>query len=237
MTRRRWIADEVSGDRALLLGRNAYHLARVLRAKTGQQFDIVAAGRVRRGTVANVSDERVVFELAEEIPVANLSVEITLLLSVFRFERMEWAIEKATELGVARIVPVIAQRSEKHLAAAATKRLERWRRIVQEAAQQARRASVPDVASPLKLAAALANAGEGIVLAESEQETSLKQVLSEIKGANPIQLAVGPEGGWSSEEAEAFRHARWRTASLGKTILRTETAAMAAVAIIIAELT
>lgn len=237
MTRRRWIADEVSGDRALLLGKNAYHLARVLRAKTGQQFDVVAAGHVRRGTVADVSEERVVFELAEEIPATDLPLELTLFLSVFRFERMEWAIEKATELGVARIVPVIARRSEKHLAAAAPKRVERWRRIVQEAAQQARRASIPEVASPLKLEAALADASPGIVLAESEQDASLKQVLSELKPANSIRLAVGPEGGWTSEEVESFRRAQWRTASLGKTILRTETAAIAAIAIITAELT
>jgi 16S rRNA (uracil1498-N3)-methyltransferase len=237
MTRRRWIADEVSGDRALLLGKNAHHLARVLRAKTGQQFDVLAAGRVRRGTVAEISDERVVFELVEEIPASDLPIEVTLVLSVFRFERMEWAIEKATELGVARIVPVIAGRSEKHLVAAAPKRVERWRRIVQEAAQQSRRASVPEVASPLKLEALLADVGAGIVLAESEEETSLKQVLAEMKPGSSIQLAIGPEGGWSGDEVESFRRANWRTASLGRTILRSETAALAALAIIVAEAT
>jgi 16S rRNA (uracil1498-N3)-methyltransferase len=235
MTRRRWIADEVSGDRALLLGKNAHHLARVLRAKTGQQFDVLAAGRVRRGTVAEISDERVVFVLVEEIPASHLPMEVTLVLSVFRFERMEWAIEKATELGVARIVPVIARRSEKHMVAAAPKRVERWRRIVQEAAQQSRRASVPEVASPLKLEALLADVGAGIVLGESEEETSLKQVLAEMKSGRSIQLAIGPEGGWSGDEVESFRRANWRTASLGRTILRSETAALAALAIIVAE--
>lgn len=235
MTRRRWIADEVSGDRALLLGKNAYHLARVLRAKAGQQFDVVAGGHVRRGTVADVSDKRVVFELAEEIPAADLPIEISLLLAVFKFERMEWAIEKATELGVARIVPIVARRSEKHLAAAAPKRVERWRCIVQEAAQQSRRASVPEVTLPMKLEAVLADAGPGIVLAESEQEISLRQVLSEMKPANAIQLAIGPEGGWTNEEVESFHRAGWRTASLGKTVLRTETAALAALAITLAE--
>lgn len=236
MTRRRWIADEVSGDRALLLGKNAYHLARVLRAKPGQQFDVVAAGHVRRGTVADVSDERVVFDLAEEVSAADLLIEVSLLLAVFKFERMEWAIEKVTELGVARIVPVIARRSEKHLAAAAPKRVERWRRIVEEAAQQSRRASVPEIAAPLKLDAVLADADRGIVLAESEQEISLKQVLSDMKPANALWLAIGPEGGWTNEEVESFRRVGWRSATLGKTILRTETAAIAALAITLAEL-
>lgn len=236
MTRRRWIADEVSGGRALLLDKNAHHLARVLRAKVGQQFDVVADGRVRRGRIASISDQRVEFDLAEELPASDLPIEITLLLSIFRFERMEWALEKATEMGVARFVPVIAQRSEKHLVSAAGKRVERWKRIAHEASQQARRASVPEVSLPIKIADAI-TAGEGIVLAESEESESLKNALTEASPRSALRLAIGPEGGWTSQEIEAFSKAQWRSASLGKTILRAETAAIAALAVAIAELT
>jgi len=237
MTRRRWIADEVTGDRATLRGQNAYHLARVLRAKVGQQFDLVADGRVRRARISNVSDDRVEFELAGEVPASDLPVEITLLLSVFKFDRMEWVLEKATELGVASIVPVVAGRTETHLASAAVKRLDRWQRIVHEAAQQARRASVPEVAPPAKLHAVLAEGGPGIVLAEAEQEVSLKKALADMKAGKAIRLAVGPEGGWTNGEVESFRTAQWRTASLGTNILRAETAAIAAIAVAISELT
>ena len=235
MTRRRWIADQVSGGRALLLDKNAHHLARVLRAKVGQQFDVVADGRVRRGRIASISDQRVEFDLAEELPTSDLAVEISLLLSIFRFERMEWALEKATEMGVARFVPVIANRSEKHLVSAAGKRVERWRRIAHEAAQQARRASVPEISVPVKVEEAI-SVGEGIVLAESEENRTLKRALAEMNTRSSLRLAVGPEGGFTSHEIEAFDKAHWRSASLGKAILRAETAAIAAVAVVIAEL-
>ncbi len=127
MTRRRWIADEVSGNRAALIGEHADHLARVLRARVGQDFDISTGEAVRRGRIDSISGGRVEFKLGEEISTADV-VQITLLLAIFKFDRMEWAIEKCTELGVARIVPVIARRTDSHLAEASTKRSERWLR-------------------------------------------------------------------------------------------------------------
>jgi len=234
MTRRRWIADEISGSRAALVGTQAEHLARVLRARIGQEFDIAAEGRVRRGHIISVTPEKVEFELGEDLPTAALP-EITLLLAVFKFDRMEWAIEKATELGVARIVPLIAKRTDSHLASAAAKRVERWRRIAREAAQQSRRAAPPEIAAPARLQEALAlQAGRRVVLSEGEEQVSLKQAVSGWKGT--LALAVGPEGGWTGEEERAFREHGWIAASLGPTILRAETAAIAAVSIVIAEL-
>src|SRR5208282_3370048 len=106
MTRRRFIADEVSGDRAALVGEHADHLLRVLRARVGQEFDIATGKTVRRGRVISITGARVEFDLGEEISQASVS-EITLVLAVFKFDRMEWAIEKCTELGISRIVPVI----------------------------------------------------------------------------------------------------------------------------------
>lgn len=233
MTRRRWIADEVEGDRAALTGANAAHLARVLRAREGQQFDISTGERVRLGRIVTISDERVEFELGEEVA-AGAALPLELLLAVFKFDRMEWAIEKATELGVARVVPVIARRTETHLAAAAAKRVERWRKIAREAAQQSRRLAAPEVAAPVKLKDALACEGTRIVLAETEMQSSLKQALA--GAAPPVVLAVGPEGGWAEDELRQFADSGWRAASLGGTILRAETAAIAALAVAAAEL-
>src|SRR5579885_2607660 len=116
MARRRWIADEVSGSRAALLGSHAEHLARVLRARIGQEFDISAAGEIRRGRITSVSPDRVEFELTEFVPAGRL-LPLTLVLSIFKFDRMEWAIEKCTELGVSRLIPAFARRTEPHLAA------------------------------------------------------------------------------------------------------------------------
>jgi 16S rRNA (uracil1498-N3)-methyltransferase len=236
MTRRRWIADEFGQhhDRAALTGSNATHLVRVLRARIGQEFDVATGTQVRRGRVASVSDQRVEFELFEEVPVAP-TPHITLLLAIFKFERLEWAIEKCTELGAGRFVPVIARRTDPHLAKTAAKRVERWRRIAHEAAQQSRRLTPPEVASPVRLALALAPfSGTRIVLAEIEDQHTLKQALLGVGG--PVALAIGPEGGWTNDEIALFAAAGWTTASLGANILRAETAAVAALAIALSEL-
>ncbi|MEO5936158.1 MAG: RsmE family RNA methyltransferase [Terriglobales bacterium] len=240
MTRRRWIADQVEGDRAILLGQNAHHLARVLRARVGQEFAIVcqdkAGGdRVRLGRVVTIEGERVVFDLGETVEQVE-SRPVTLLLAVFKFDRMEWALEKATELGVTAIQPVIARRTDAHLATAAAKRVERWRRIVHEAAQQSRRVSAPEIAEPLKLKDALQASfptqAAKIVLVEADADFSLGEVLAK-SGDEVIVLAVGPEGGWAEEEMEQFRGAGWAGASLGPSILRAETAAIAGLAIVL----
>lgn len=238
MTRRRWIADEVSGHSAALIDSHADHLIRVLRARVGQEFDIVADGAVRRGRVSAIGKDRVQFELGEFLSAEPASVNFILLLAVFKFDRMEWAIEKATELGVARIVPVIARRTDAHLISAAEKRTERWYRIVMQAAEQSRRAMPPDLVKPIRLAGAAELAGAPrIVLSETEQETSLKDVVIAQANASEVLLAIGPEGGWTEDELELFREKGWTSVTLGPTILRAETAAIAALAIAMSQLT
>jgi 16S rRNA (uracil1498-N3)-methyltransferase len=229
MTRRRWIADEVSGNRAALVGEHAQHLSRVLRVRVGQEFDISTGDEVRRGTVRAIGDDRVEFELGEKIE-APASATITLLLAVFKFDRMEWAIEKCTELGVAKVIPVIAARTETHLAAAAAKRVERWRRLALSASEQSRRVVPPEISDPIKLKDALGQSSSvRIVLAESEKGVTLTYLLSSETAS--VALAVGPEGGWTEAELKLFQDAGWQSASLGPTILRAETAAIAALAI------
>ena len=235
MTRRRWIADKVEGDHAYLLGQNAAHLFRVLRAQPGQQFDVAAEGVLRLGTIVHATAEQVEFHLGEEVASETPS-EISVYLSIFKFDRMEWALEKLTELGVARIVPVVAARSGHHLVKAADGRVERWRKIARESAQQARRIAPPEITAPIELKKAIAKVeGSRIVLSETEESVSLKQALAGC--AAPLAMAFGPEGGWTPEEVEMFRAAGWKSASLGATILRAETAAIAAVAVAMAELT
>jgi 16S rRNA (uracil1498-N3)-methyltransferase len=238
MTRRRWIADQVTGNRAALTGEHANHLVRVLRASVGQEFDVSANGVVRRARVHSVEGSRVEFELGDEVPLAP-APKLTLLLAVFKFDRMEWAIEKCTELGVAQIVPAIARRTDAHLAAAVAKRVERWRRIALHAAEQSRRTAPPEIAAPMKSSDAVTLTGSlRIVLSESEQQLQLRDAI-ESQSAETEEdtiLAVGPEGGWTTDELQGFQQAGWISASLGTTILRAETAAIAATAIIISAL-
>jgi 16S rRNA (uracil1498-N3)-methyltransferase len=236
MTRRRWIADEVSGNRAVLVGAHAQHLAQVLRGRVGQEFDIASGDSVRRGRILSITAERIEFELGEVIPAAA-TPNLTILISIFKFDRMEWAIEKCVELGVSRIVPVVAQRTEAHLAKAAQKRVERWQRIGLQASEQSRRASAPEILRPQSLSAAvIAAGGTRIVLAESEEQITFKDALRASLAPGEITLAFGPEGGWTESELKLFRETGWTAASLGSTILRAETAVIAAAAIALVEL-
>ena len=237
--RRRFIADTFSPDtghptRAALTGEQAAHLARVLRAQPGQVYDIVANGFLHRAEITAVTDSEVAFILHEELE-ADAALPIHLFLAVFKFDHFEWAIEKATELGVARITPILARRTEKHLALAAPKRADRWRRIALESSKQSRRTDIPDIADPSPLAAALAaeTAPLRILLSETEQSLTLAAALNlqPATGNLQLSLAIGPEGGWTPEEMSLFTTHAWIPVTLGPRILRAETAAIAAIAI------
>ncbi len=244
MTRRRWIADEVHGDIATLTGEHAFHLSRVLRAQVGQEFDIATGNAVRLGRITSISDERVEFALGEDVE-GGCSARVTLVLAVFKFDRMEWAIEKCTELGVTMIIPLIARRTDSHLAGAASKRHERWQRLARQASEQARRTAAPEISLPVKLkelgsagVSPVSDAGADmtarkIVLAEADATTRLRDLLDSGLGDGPSEviLAVGPEGGWTENELNWFQKSGWAAASLGDTILRAETAAIVAVAL------
>ena len=248
--RRRWIADTWSpatghATHAALTGEQSQHLARVLRAQPGQVFDVVANGFLHRAEVTSVSESQVSFTLLEELE-ADAALPIHLLIAVFKFDHFEWAIEKATELGVARITPILARRTEKHLAQASANRVTRWRRIALESAKQSRRTDLPEIADPAKLEAALAAeaAPVRLLLSEIEQSVSLASALSKANeldaphleemwdgSGNKLALAIGPEGGWSPEEMALFTQHNWTHVTLGPRILRAETAAIAALAI------
>jgi 16S rRNA (uracil1498-N3)-methyltransferase len=235
MTRRRWIADTWDERTASLKGEQAAHLIRVLRAQTGMECDMVAGGCVWRAAISAIRGDSVEFALLFEVE-AEPALPVTLLVSIFKFDRIEWLFEKATELGVERFVPVVARRSEKHLVQAAPARLERWRRIVREAAKQSRRSDVPVVGEVVPLKTVLeTTSGERLVLAEQERTTSLRAVLETTPVENSyITLALGPEGGWTGDEESLFTAAQWKGVSLGPRILRAETAAIAAMAVVAA---
>ena len=244
MTRRRWIAERWDESTAVLVGAQAEHLIRVLRVQEGVEADVVAGGRVFRSSVAEFSDggnggsPEVRFNLIAEVE-SEPAMPVTLVMSIFKFDHMEWAIEKATELGVASIVPAIARRTDKHLAHAAMKRVERWRRIAHEASQQSRRSDVPLIADPLKIADRVKSASnlQRVVLAEQERAMTLRRFLESAVAHSgsempEFEIAIGPEGGWAPEEAALFDAHGWKAVSLGPRILRAETAAIAALSVV-----
>ena len=237
MTRRRFIADTWTSTTATLTGDQALHLARVLRATPGQIFDVVSNGFLHRAEITHVSEDQIDFTLHEELT-SDAALPLHLLLAVFKFDHMEWAIEKATELGIARITPILARRTEKHLAHAALKRAERWRRIALEAAKQSRRADLPLIEDPIALRARLEQPTNSlrVLLSENEHNTTLRQHIDSAIASTESELpnfefAIGPEGGWTEDELALFEKHHWQSASLGPRILRAETAAISSLAI------
>jgi 16S rRNA (uracil1498-N3)-methyltransferase len=230
--RRRFFVEKFERQRAVMEGEAAHHLGRVLRAQPGQLYELSDGTSVWLGRIDIVDRDRVEFALTEALPSEVPQLEITLLLSVVKFDAFEWALEKATELGVTRIVPLAAARSEKALLVAAPKRAERWRKILLESSQQCRRVRLPVLellAKPEKAFAA--SDGLRILLSESPEAKPLHQVLAGERACSAF-VAIGPEGGWTDGEFAAAREAGFTEASLGKLILRAETAVIASLAIL-----
>ncbi len=230
--RRRFFVEQFTGHSAAIEGDTAHHLGRVLRAQPGQLYELSDGIAVWLGRIESVSRNRIEFKLLEEIPSHPPAVDITLLLSIVKFDAFEWALEKATELGAGMIAPVAAARSEKALLSAAEKRTDRWQKILVEASQQSRRVRVPVLCSPLRPEQAFREAhqlGAKVMLSERNSALSLREILP-TETTPQATLAIGPEGGWTDEEFALAAAAGFREASLGKFILRTETAVIAALA-------
>jgi 16S rRNA (uracil1498-N3)-methyltransferase len=213
-------------------GEAAHHLGRVLRAQPGQLYELSDGARVYLGRIDSVTRDRVEFALLEELPAHHAALDITLLLAMVKFDSFEWALEKATELGVTSIVPLAAARSEKGLLAAAAKRSERWNKILLESSQQSRRLQVPELAKLARPEEAFAkhSAGARIILSERPEVPPLRAILKNHSTPKQAMLAIGPEGGWTDDELASARTSGLDEASLGRLILRTETAVIAALA-------
>ncbi len=209
----------------------------MLRVEAGQRYEISDNRNVYLAEVETARKESVLFRTLEKLPPTPPAARFELYVALIKFDRFEWIVEKATELGVTEIVPIEATRSERGLEKAAAKRVERWRRIALEASQQSRRAHLPEIAEPVPLAEALARpATHRYVLDENPGAPPL---FAALPGARTVQDAVailtGPEGGWTEEEHALFTSdgaAGWTPVSMGPLILRAETAVIAALAVI-----
>jgi 16S rRNA (uracil1498-N3)-methyltransferase len=231
--RRFFIQQQFTGNSARMEGEAAHHLGRVLRAQPGQLYELSDGQQVRLAQIENVSRDRIEFALLDEIAAHPPALDVTLLLAVVKFDAFEWAIEKATELGVTTIVPLAAARSEKSLLAAAAKRAERWNKILLESSQQSRRLRIPVLRPLTQVAPAFAehsSASIRVMLSEQPEAPSLRTILHSMPASRSAVLAIGPEGGWTEAELACAQAANFHQASLGKLILRTETAVAAALA-------
>ena len=236
--RRRFFVDKFEVATAIVRGDTAEHLGRVLRAEPGQLYELsdgerVWLARVERVGLLKRGDNRVEFSLVEPVEAREPSLHLHLLIALVKFDRFEWCLEKATELGVNEITPLIAARTDKALVAAAAKRHARWERIVLESAQQSRRLRPPRIAEATALEKAYSASGAEckILLSERADAPPIHDVLRDVT-AHSAEISIGPEGGWTDLEFVAARSAGFVEASLGELVLRTETAVLASLAIL-----
>jgi 16S rRNA (uracil1498-N3)-methyltransferase len=218
-----------------LTGEDARHLARVLRAEPGQRYELSDNHIAYLAEISAVDPRRVTFRILEPLPADAPSPRITLFAALIKFDRFEWLVEKATELGVTRIIPVNAGRAEKGLASAATKRAERWRKIARESSQQARRVLTAEIVPPVEFPVALTDSSRyRYFLEEQPGAPPLLRALPpdpDRRSEDAIAILTGPEGGWTDSERSLASGAGWTPVSLGHHILRAETAAIAALAV------
>ncbi|MEO8098342.1 MAG: RsmE family RNA methyltransferase [Acidobacteriota bacterium] len=231
--RRRFFVDEVRNGHAHIEGDHARHLTSVLRVEAGQRYEISDNRNVFLAEIESARKNDVVFRTLEKLAPEAARVSITLFASLVKFDHFEWIIEKATELGVARIVPVIAIRTERGLEKAAEKRIERWRRIALEASQQSRRAYLPELEDAIPFGEAVKRqAGYRYVLDEEGGAPLAGALPSTRDVEDTVAVLIGPEGGWTEAERQQFGSAGWARVSMGPLILRAETAAIAAISVI-----
>ncbi len=231
MARRLFYIPAPSGDHAELHDEDAHHLTRVLRVEAGQLYELSDQTSLYLGEIESAHKNLVSFLIKEQLPTPPPLPNVTLYASLFKFDHFEWMLEKVTELGVCTIQPIVTERSERGLDMAAPKRMERWRKIVTESGQQSRRLRVPVIQQPVRLAQTLKDAtGLRLLLDEKKALPSILTLLE--PNSSETSLMLGPEGGWADREREAILAVGWKACSLGHTVLRAETAACAALAIV-----
>lgn len=219
---------------AELAGADAEHLVRVLRVEPGQVYELSDNRNVYLAEVESARKSSVQFRIVEQLPSPTPCVHVILVAALIKFERFEWLIEKATELGVSVIQPMEATRSERGLAQASHKRSARWERIAREASEQSRRAHLPEIAPVIRFDKALeCSADVHLLLDENAEAPPLLRIVPHDHSPDDrVALLLGPEGGWTDEERQAAFAAGWHACSLGRNILRAETAAVSALAVV-----
>lgn len=234
MARRRFFVPQIRRGVAELTGEDAEHLVRVLRAEVDQIYEISDNEELYLARITVARKSIVSFEVVEKLEAPVSAGRVTLVAALFKFDRFEWLVEKATELGVDGIVPFEAVRTERGLMQASVKRRARWERIALEAGQQSRRVKLPVISESLRFEKAIETAaGIRVFL---DEDPSAVQVLRILPQSVPpdftVALMLGPEGGWTDGERAQALESGWRATSLGSTILRAETAGIAGLAVI-----
>jgi 16S rRNA (uracil1498-N3)-methyltransferase len=238
--------EQFQGRKAIILGDDAHHIQRVMRLRPGDRVMVSdGAGRDCLAEIVAADSGAVTVQIVREQEAnGEPAVEVWIAQSLPKGDKMETVIQKCTEVGASRFLPFASARTVvQYDGKKEAKRLERWAKIAKEAAEQAHRSRIPDIDAPRswdQLLALVPQAGAAFICYEQEQRLGLRQALRQYREAaaepaGPILLIIGPEGGFDPAEVEACTAAGAKGISLGRRILRTETAAVAGLSCILYE--
>ncbi|HSL93556.1 MAG TPA: RsmE family RNA methyltransferase [Bacillota bacterium] len=228
----RFSLTDLDESRGVITGDEARHLLRVHRIRSGEKLNVSWQGAPYLAVVTGLLPDRVEVDVLEVTSAVEPLVAVQLMPAMLKGDKMELVIQKAVELGVSSLLPVHCQRSIVPLSKAVD-RVDRYRKIAGEAAKQSGRTSTPYVEPAEGFSAALANARDGLrLIAHEAGGEDLWKTLTDNHGALSVTLAVGPEGGFTSEEVAEALSAGFVPVGLGPRILRAETASLALLSII-----
>lgn len=231
-------ARALQDNQITLTGDLAHHLRDVLRCLPGEIVNLVDERQIRyRAAISQITNLGVTAKILQiDGPQSRPAVSVTLAQSVLKGEKMDWVVQKATELGVNTIVPIITERTiARPRADRKAHRINRWQRIAKESSQQCGRSDIPIISGVLPLDTWIKNSPDGslkLVPWEQERDRSIKSALTHANNRRSIAVLIGPEGGLSPSEIELARKKGWVPVSLGPRILRAETAGLAVLAIL-----
>jgi len=251
MGRRRFYAppDNISASAVTLSTHETHHLIHVLRMTPGDEaFVFDGCGREYRCSFRRVENNRAHLEIEDVLTdVVESSLHLTLAQALAKGEKFDFIIQKATELGVSSIAPLITRYADVRLDdQQKTKRVERWRRISLEAMKQCGRRKLVEITTPRTLREFIADSEPpspgtdeatsptppALLLFSEKGGMPVANFLSEIPSHSPVSALIGPEGGWSVDELETLNESGWKAVTLGPRVLRTETAAIVAITLI-----
>lgn len=231
--------EQIKGGPVTITGPDVVHISRVLRLGAGDCLTVLdGLGKAYEAVIEKTGRDEVVCAIRKEIPAGDAPpVRVTLVQGIPKGDKMDLIVQKGTELGVSRVIPLLCERAVVKLEGDRShKKRERWQRIALEAAKQCRRQDVPEVVEPVGWDQVLAGLPQEVVALipwEEENVESLKDILMGNTAKEEIYVFIGPEGGFTPGEVERARARGIRPVTLGPRILRTETAGLAVLTMIL----
>ncbi len=227
----RYFCNDVN-DKVLLSLNDSYHITKVMRYKEGDKVELVCNKKLYIAEIVSLGNNVMVRKIKQE-KCPSTDTNVVIAQSIVTEQKMDYILQKGTEMGANAFIPVIASRSVVKLNNKGDKKIERWQTIVKEASEQSKRLEIPSVLKPCTIKElAKLDYDIKILCSVNEMSKSIKTVLSNLDISDRILIVIGPEGGFTNEEEQILINSGFISVTLGNRVLRTETASLFVLSII-----